>query len=105
MDAQCRVALTQYRDNRAPVLELLARTEKDFDLPFVRFDPVLCDTAYCRTSAGRVSLYRDDGHLSHDGSISLLQHPAMQASIRQAVQRSIAARQAKLTAVLAIGRR
>jgi hypothetical protein len=38
----------------------------------VSFDTFLCDAKKCRTELDGTFLYRDEGHLSYDGSIVLV---------------------------------
>lgn len=88
VDEQCRIQREQYAQHSKHVLALLDRVEKEINLPIVRFDTILCDDRFCRTRIGDISLYRDEGHLSYEGSIALFGLAETQLELRRAMQRS-----------------
>jgi peptidoglycan/LPS O-acetylase OafA/YrhL len=51
-------------------IEALAAS--DARLPVLRFEPLLCDGTACQVERDGVPLYRDQGHLSHEGSRLLM---------------------------------
>ncbi|WP_431288291.1 acyltransferase family protein [Roseateles chitinivorans] len=46
--------------------------KSDARLPVLRFEPLLCDGTTCQVERDGVPLYRDQGHLSHEGSRLLM---------------------------------
>lgn len=88
VDEQCRIKREQYLQHGHNVLALLDRAEKEMKLPIVRFDAILCDDRFCRTRIDGVTLYRDEGHLSYEGSIALFGLAETQLQLRRAIQRS-----------------
>lgn len=46
--------------------------KSDARLPVLRFEPLLCDGRTCQVERDGVPLYRDQGHLSHEGSRLLM---------------------------------
>ncbi|WP_423597000.1 acyltransferase family protein [Roseateles sp. MS654] len=62
-DAQRRAAEHRFIDD-------LARA--DGRLPVLRFEPLLCNAAICQVERDGVPLYRDQGHLSREGSRLLM---------------------------------
>ena len=64
----CRLSVQRYRSDRADVLRLLDRVESESGVPVIRLDEHLCDPESCRTKVGESLIYRDSGHLSHEGS-------------------------------------
>jgi SGNH domain (fused to AT3 domains) len=69
----CNVSTRAYHTQRTEVLALLDAAERA-GVPVMRFDPFLCNTNTCRTTLGSTMIYRDAGHLSHDGSRLLATH-------------------------------
>ncbi len=63
----CEVPLDIYRDKRAAVIELLDAVERG-GLEVIRFDRFLCGAQSCKTQIDGTMIYRDSGHLSHEGS-------------------------------------
>jgi len=80
----CDIHVDAYRKYRAQTLNFLARLHDEADVDVVRFDPFLCDSLRCRTYLNGTLIYRDDGHLSYEGSILL-------ARQTQLLQRALAA--------------
>ncbi|WP_343632910.1 acyltransferase family protein [Roseateles sp.] len=69
-DAQRRAAEHRFIDE-------LARSDRR--LPVMRFEPLLCDGQRCQVERDGVPLYRDQGHLSREGSILLM--PAVMSEV------------------------
>jgi len=86
VDEECRIGVDSYRNHSEKVLALLEKVETEMDLPIVRFDDILCDEQFCRTRIDNVSLYRDEGHLSHDGSVALFRLSETQLELQRALQ-------------------
>lgn len=64
----CSVNITSYLQRRGSTIELLRRIESEASVAVIRFDDWLCDGTRCRVELDGIPLYRDGGHLSHDGS-------------------------------------
>jgi peptidoglycan/LPS O-acetylase OafA/YrhL len=67
----CSIPLAQYRESHREVFEFLEQVRKRADIQIVSFDEFLCDRKACKTELDGTFLYRDDGHLSYDGSVVL----------------------------------
>jgi peptidoglycan/LPS O-acetylase OafA/YrhL len=81
---KCDIHVDAYRKYREQTLKFLARLHDEADVDVVGFDSYLCDSTRCRTYVDGTFIYRDDGHLSYDGSVLL-------ARQTQLLQRSLAA--------------
>jgi len=68
MRPDCRFTRADYLRYSAPVRSVLEEVARRGIVPIIDFDPVLCSGSLCSTSAGGLPLYRDDVHLSIDGS-------------------------------------
>ncbi len=62
----CDFSRAQNNRYGSSVIELLRAIESENKV--VWLDRIMCDSMLCRTSVGNVLLYRDSGHLSHEGS-------------------------------------
>lgn len=67
----CEILVQRYRSRRQGVLTLLNRISQELDVAVVDLAGALCRTERCATKLNGVILYRDDGHLSVDGSREL----------------------------------
>jgi len=56
-----------YRSGYQRELELLDLIERA-GVPVLRFEPFLCNAQVCKTSIDGTMVYRDEGHLSYEGS-------------------------------------
>jgi peptidoglycan/LPS O-acetylase OafA/YrhL len=63
----CSFVLTDHRELRAPMDEVLAAIAKRAKVPVFRFDGWLCNGPGCRTEWRGRPLFRDEGHFSPDG--------------------------------------
>jgi peptidoglycan/LPS O-acetylase OafA/YrhL len=77
----CQVRESVYRQERANVIELMAELPKQ-GVDVIGFDNYLCSNGHCMTRVGGVLLYRDTGHLSHDGSVFLANALALDKRLR-----------------------
>lgn len=68
---ECRISIDAYRKKRGRVLDFLATLPQQAGVEVIRFDDFLCESDQCRTYISGTSIYRDKGHLSHDGSALL----------------------------------
>lgn len=64
----CVIDRSEYQNKRSEVLRFLNLAANDSDLSVIRFDSELCDTKTCKTIIDGTMIYRDEGHLSYDGS-------------------------------------
>lgn len=62
----CDFPLSDATEHQANVWRFLKEISKDVKV--VNFSDYLCDKIICRASLGEVFIYRDDGHLSYEGS-------------------------------------
>ena len=67
--ALCRVALADYRQKQRSVIDFLQRVEKH--TPVLWPSELLCDASGCAAEVDGVFIYRDDRHLSREGSTYL----------------------------------
>jgi len=79
----CYFDRADYRRKRGDVLALLETTTGTSNVEMIRFDPWLCDAEKCETRRVDALLYRDGGHLSHDGSRLLAQTMRLGALVLQ----------------------
>ncbi|MBQ4855961.1 acyltransferase [Rhodanobacter sp. B2A1Ga4] len=82
----CDIPLAQYRASKRRVFAFLQRIHAQADVEVVSFDAFLCDTKACRTELDGTFLYRDDGHLSYDGSLLLARRMHLDALIAKAAR-------------------
>jgi hypothetical protein len=66
--SDCSIAVTDYHEFRAEVISFITRLKREVDVDVIAFDDVLCSERACMTSVNDTFIYRDDAHLSHDGS-------------------------------------
>ena len=67
----CRISALGYQQRRAPVREFLAKLPSLAAVSVVGFDDELCSVQTCETELNGVFIYRDEGHLSVEGSRQL----------------------------------
>jgi peptidoglycan/LPS O-acetylase OafA/YrhL len=82
----CDIPLAQYRASKHQVFAFLQRIHLQADVEVVSFDAFLCDAKACRTELDGTFLYRDDGHLSYDGSLLLARRMHLDALILKAAR-------------------
>ena len=63
----CAIPADTYRDKQSAVLALMQAAEK-LGVPVIRLSDFLCKAETCDTMIDGTMIYRDGGHLSHDGS-------------------------------------
>jgi peptidoglycan/LPS O-acetylase OafA/YrhL len=73
LSADCRISMDGYRQHRGQVLALIEALPQEAGIGVIRFDDVLCDARSCRTRNADTLIYRDGGHLSHEGSVFVAQ--------------------------------
>jgi hypothetical protein len=67
----CDIPRAEYRASKRGVLEFLQRVQAQGAVEVVSLEPALCDGDACRTMLGDAVVYRDEGHLSHAGSVAV----------------------------------
>lgn len=82
----CQVDKAAYQAEKKPVLELLAALPNEANINVVDFDAYLCGPQFCRTHEQGILIYRDIGHLSHEGSVHLAQATSLVDRIRRAAK-------------------
>lgn len=64
----CGIPRADYERLRAPLLEFLGRLPAAAGVEVARFDGLLCTATTCAAERDGTFIYRDQGHLSYDGS-------------------------------------
>lgn len=67
-----------------PVKEFLTRLDEEFDV--VWLEDFLCENKTCRASLDNIFIYRDGGHLSHEGSAALGRYMGFYERIKKITQ-------------------
>lgn len=67
----CDISEERYHKYRAAVLSFLGKAPTDLDVSVVRIDDFLCRNGICSVDLNGIFLYRDEGHLSIEGSRQL----------------------------------
>lgn len=70
--SDCDFSTEEYRSNQGSITTALKEVQRQTGANFVWLDSLICNGKVCRTKIENVYLYRDEGHLSHDGSKLLL---------------------------------
>jgi peptidoglycan/LPS O-acetylase OafA/YrhL len=78
----CDIPEPEYRASKRGVLAFLQRAERDGVVEVVSLEPALCDGRVCRTMLGETVVYRDEGHLSHAGSVAVARALGLGAEVR-----------------------
>ncbi|MGY4827993.1 acyltransferase family protein [Sphaerotilaceae bacterium SBD11-9] len=68
MNARCEMPVADVQRHQAPILELLKQLPAAADVAVFDFNSVLCSTQTCVSQLDGTFLYRDEHHLSYDGS-------------------------------------
>jgi hypothetical protein len=66
--SDCSIDRSDYERSAAQVHSLVAQAARNANVPVLRPAEVMCDTSRCMTEVDGVTLYRDAGHLSREGS-------------------------------------
>ena len=69
--SDCSITTADLALRRDAVHKLLDDVHTETGVPLIRLSDALCSASTCRTEIDGVPLYRDQGHLSHDGSRAL----------------------------------
>lgn len=65
----CDFPVDRMSQSRRKVYKLLGEVSKIYRV--IRLDKALCDSGVCMSHFGATFLYRDKGHLSHEGTVAL----------------------------------
>jgi peptidoglycan/LPS O-acetylase OafA/YrhL len=84
--ANCNVPIGRYHASKRQVLTFLAQVGRQADVAVLYLDPVLCDARECATQMAGRPLYRDEGHLSNEGSVIVGQAMHLGARVLQAAR-------------------
>jgi hypothetical protein len=83
---ECRIDMGAYQKRYATVLEFLAALPQRAGVEVISFDAYLCDAGTCRTYIDGTFIYRDGGHLSHEGSVFIAKAVSLVEKINQAAR-------------------
>jgi lysophospholipase L1-like esterase len=64
----CNFRKDKIRPYHFEIIKILKEIADDHHLKFVDLTPFICDGDECKASRGNVLIYRDDRHLSREGS-------------------------------------
>ncbi|QRM29031.1 acyltransferase family protein [Microvirga sp. VF16] len=64
----CQIPASEVRKLRAPVLQMLSQVSAEANVEVISPYDFLCNETICRTELNGKPLYRDEGHLSYEGS-------------------------------------
>ena len=67
----CDIPVAEYHESKREVFAFLQQLRMRANVEVVSFDAFLCGPRECRTELDGTFLYRDEGHLSNDGSVAL----------------------------------
>ncbi len=79
----CDIPYREYRDSKRELLAFLDRLAAHADVDVVSMEPALCDGKACKTMLGDVVVYRDEGHLSHAGSVAVARALGLGAQVER----------------------
>lgn len=77
----CSIAKDGYEKQAGTTLAFLAEIERRTGVHVVRIADTLCDQSRCDTRWSDTLIYRDSGHLSHEGSVALTRRAGLLATI------------------------
>jgi peptidoglycan/LPS O-acetylase OafA/YrhL len=84
--SDCQMPLSAALSVRAPILEFLRQVSQKANVEVISLYDVLCDEMMCKTEMGGKLLYRDQGHLSYDGSKIVARRAALAEKIIKAAR-------------------
>jgi peptidoglycan/LPS O-acetylase OafA/YrhL len=79
----CKISVEAYKNTKGTVLELINSLQQQGNVPVIQFDNYLCDTSLCQTYINDTFIYRDDGHLSYEGSVFLANRLSLVDKIKE----------------------
>jgi SGNH domain (fused to AT3 domains) len=81
-EPHCAIPATRARGLWPEVVEFLDRAESELRVPVVRLTEAMCDETTCHTMENGRSVYRDESHLSYDGSAVIARRARLLTRIR-----------------------
>ncbi len=82
----CMIDMNAYRKHMGSVLALMEAVPLQAGIEVISFDPYLCEGGLCKTSIDGTFIYRDGGHLSHEGSVFMANKMLLVEKIRLAAK-------------------
>jgi len=79
----CDIPYREYRASKRELLAFLDRVGRRANVDVVSMEPALCDGKACKTMLGDVVVYRDEGHLSHAGSVAVARAIGLGAQVER----------------------
>ena len=73
----CEIPYEDFRSAKATLLQFLHRVATEADIEVIHFHPFLCDASSCKTTIAGTPIYRDNVHLSNEGSVILARHTGL----------------------------
>jgi peptidoglycan/LPS O-acetylase OafA/YrhL len=67
--SKCNIVKSDYLDASEEINKLLHKIDKKYEV--IWLDKMLCDNQFCKVAIDDALIYRDSGHLSHEGSALL----------------------------------
>lgn len=81
--SDCALPVASYQQQRADLLTLLGLIERQADVGLIRFEPQLCDDIHCLPELDGTLIYRDYGHLTHEGIALLAKRMQLTAQVER----------------------
>ena len=82
----CMIDMNAYRKHMGSVLALMEAVPLQAGIEVISFDPYLCEGGLCKTNIDGTFIYRDSGHLSHEGSVFMANKMLLVEKIRLAAK-------------------
>jgi peptidoglycan/LPS O-acetylase OafA/YrhL len=82
----CMIDMNAYRKNMVSVLALMEALPQQAGIEVISFEPYLCEGGLCKTNIDGTFIYRDGGHLSHEGSVFMANKMSLMEKIRLAAK-------------------
>lgn len=82
----CMIDMNAYRKLMGNVLALMEALPQQAGIDVISFDPYLCEGGLCKTYMDGTFIYRDGGHLSHEGSVFMANKMSLVEKIRLAAK-------------------
>ncbi len=70
-ESDCQISVESWTETRGPVLEFLSALPLESKVEVIQLGDYLCDEEFCKTFIDDTFIYRDNGHLSYEGSVLL----------------------------------
>jgi hypothetical protein len=86
LDQECRIDVKAYHSEGKRVLEFLSALPRQVGVQVISLKDALCAPRRCRTRAGQTFIYRDEYHLSYEGSKYVANSVSLLKKIKQMAQ-------------------